>query len=79
MAEAGDVFLAAIRHSVYQRSLPLATRDLRIARSPLKNFAGLSGAAAVVTDELFTPERAARWIPLRTPHGNPGLAGPAYS
>ena len=79
VAEAGDVFLAAIRHSVYQRSLPLATRDLRIARSPLKNFAGLSGAAAVVTDELFTPDRAARWIPLRTPHGNPGLAGPAYS
>ena len=80
VAEAGDVFLAAIRHSVYQRSLPLATRDLRIARSPLKNFAGLSGAAAVVTDELFTPERAARWIPLRTPHDNPGLAGadPVY-
>ena len=79
VAEAGDVFLAAIRHSVYQRSLPLATRDLRIARSPLKNFAGLSGAAAVVTGELFRPDRAARWIPRRTPHGNPGLAGAADS
>lgn len=76
VAEAGDVFLAAIRHSVYQRSLPLATRDLRIARSPLSNFAGLRGAAAVVTDELFMPDRAARWIPRRTPHDNPGLAVP---
>jgi glucokinase-like ROK family protein len=74
VAEAGDVFLAAIRHSVYQRSLPLATRNLRIARSPLKNFAGLAGAAAVVTDELFRPDRAARWIPRGTPHDDPGLA-----
>jgi glucokinase-like ROK family protein len=74
VAEAGDVFLAAIRQSVYQRSLPLATRDLRITRSPLSNFAGLSGAAAVVTDELFTPDRAAQWIPRRTPHGDLTLA-----
>ncbi len=74
VAEAGDVFLAAIRQSVYRRSLPLATRDLRIARSPLSSFAGLSGAAAVVTDELFKPDRAARWIPRQTPHGDPSLA-----
>ena len=74
VAEAGDVFLAAIRESVYRRSLPLATRDLRITRSPLNHFAGLSGAAAVVTDELFKPDRAAQWIPRRTPHGDPALA-----
>lgn len=74
VAEAGDVFLAAIRQSVYRRSLPLATRDLRIARSPLSNLAGLSGAAAVVIDELFKPDRAAQWIPRRTPHGDPALA-----
>ena len=74
VAEAGDVFLASIRQSVYQRSLPLATRDLRITRSPLSNFAGLSGAAAVVTDELFKPSRAAQWIPRRTPHGDVALA-----
>jgi glucokinase-like ROK family protein len=74
VAEAGDVFLAAIRQSVYRRSLPLATRDLRIARSPLNNFAGLAGAAAVVTDELFKPDRAAQWIPRQTPHGYPSLA-----
>ena len=73
VAEAGDVFLAAIRQGIYQRSLPLATRDLRIARSPLSNFAGLSGAAAVVTDELFKPHHAAQWIPRRTPHGDPAL------
>lgn len=74
VAESGDAFLAAIRQSVYSRSLPLATRDLRIARSPLSNFAGLIGAAAVVLDELFLPERVALWIGPRSPHGHPELA-----
>ena len=74
VAESGDSFLAAIRQSVYSRSLPLATRDLRIARSPLSNFAGLTGAAAVVLDELFLPERVALWIGPRSPHGYPELA-----
>ncbi|WP_424767680.1 ROK family protein [Paenibacillus sp. sgz302251] len=29
-SEFGDIFLASLRQGVYQRSLPLATRDLRI-------------------------------------------------
>lgn len=74
VAEAGDVFLAAIRQSVYSRSLPLATRDLRITRSPLSHFAGLSGAVAVVIDELFQPSQIAQWIGQRSPHGHPELA-----
>jgi predicted NBD/HSP70 family sugar kinase len=74
VAAAGDVFLATIRHSIYSRSLPLATRDLRITRSPLSNFAGLTGAAAVVIDELFKADRVARWIEQRSPHGHPELA-----
>ncbi len=73
VAEAGDVFLATIRQTVYHRSLPLATRDLRITRSPLSH-SGLSGAAAVVIDELFQPERLARWIGQRSPNGHPELA-----
>jgi glucokinase-like ROK family protein len=74
VAQAGDVFLAAIRQSVYGRSLPLATRDLRITRSPLSTSAGLSGAAAVAIDELFQPDRVAQWIGQRSPHGHPELA-----
>lgn len=74
VAEAGDVFLAAIRQSVYSRSLPLATRDLRITRSPLSTSAGLSGAAAVAIDELFQPGRIARWIGKHSPHGHPEIA-----
>jgi predicted NBD/HSP70 family sugar kinase len=57
VAEAGDVFLAAIRHSVYQRSLPLATRDLRIARSP---------------EELRRAQRRGGRRHRRTVHAGPG-------
>ena len=74
VAQAGDVFLATIRQTVYRRSLPLATRDLRIMRSPLSHSAGLSGAAAVVIDELFQPTRVASWIGQRSPYGHPELA-----
>ncbi|WP_232376899.1 ROK family protein [Amycolatopsis aidingensis] len=73
VAGAGDLLLAAIRESVYRRSLPLATRELRIARSTLSDQAGLVGAAFMVIDELFTPERLAHWVDPGSPAGFPGL------
>lgn len=69
VAAAGDMLLAAIRESVYHRSLPLATRDLQISLSPLGDQAGLSGAAAMVTDELFAPSQIARWLDREGPAG----------
>jgi glucokinase-like ROK family protein len=56
VANLGDRFLAAIREMVYRRSLPLATRALRIERSHLGARAGVVGAAHVVLDQLFAPE-----------------------
>lgn len=53
-AGAGDTLLAAIRETVYRRSLPLATRELRIVASGLGPMAGVIGAATVVADELFS-------------------------
>ena len=70
----GDLLLAAIRQAVYRRSLPLATRDLRIARSQLGDRAGLMGAGFMVVDELFSRERLGRWILGGTPAGRPALA-----
>ncbi|NMH98786.1 ROK family protein [Pseudonocardia sp. K10HN5] len=70
----GDLLLASIRHAVYRRSLPLATRDLQIARSPLSGRAGLLGAAFMVVDELLSRERLGRWIGHGTPAGRPTLA-----
>ena len=74
VAAAGDLLLAAIRESVYRRSLPLATRELQISFSPLGDEAGLRGAAAMVTDELFAADKIARWAAKGSPAGMPELA-----
>jgi predicted NBD/HSP70 family sugar kinase len=47
--------LAAVRETVYRRSLPLATRHVQIVNSKLGADAGLLGAAHVVSDALFAP------------------------
>jgi predicted NBD/HSP70 family sugar kinase len=78
VAAAGDRWLATIRESVYRRSLPLATRDLRIIRSPLDDRAGLMGGAFMVVDELFSRERLGRWIGRGSPAGRPDLVSPAF-
>ena len=75
VAASGDQFLAAIRQSVYARSLPLATRELRLTISPLGDQAGLRGAGFMVADELFKRELLGAWLPDGTPAGRPELAG----
>lgn len=76
VAASGDQLLASIRHAVYRRSLPLATRELRISRSPLAERAGLMGASFMVIDELFSRERLGRWLDNDSPAGKPELAAP---
>jgi hypothetical protein len=53
VADAQEQLLASIREVVYQRSLPLATRHLRIVPSPLEDRAGVIGAAAMVTERVL--------------------------
>jgi predicted NBD/HSP70 family sugar kinase len=53
VADAQEQLLAGIREVVYQRSLPLATRHLRIVRSPLADRAGVIGAAAMVIEHVL--------------------------
>jgi len=74
VAVAGDMYLATIRQSVYRRSLPLATRDLRIVRSSNIETIGVQGAAFVVLDEVFSRARLGRWIDDGTPAGRPDLS-----
>jgi glucokinase-like ROK family protein len=74
VAEAGDLLLAAIRQVVYRRSLPLATRNLRIVQSPLSSTAGLIGASAMVVDELFSRRLLGHWLGSGSPVGKPELA-----
>jgi glucokinase-like ROK family protein len=74
VALAGDMILASIREAVYRRSLPLATRELRIDRSTLTPDPALSGAAHMVLDELFSRKRLGRWLPVGSPSGYPEIA-----
>jgi predicted NBD/HSP70 family sugar kinase len=76
VAAAGDMYLATIRQSVYGRSLPLATRELRIVRSSSLDTIGLLGAAFVVLDQLFSRQLIGRWINSGSPAGMPSLTGP---
>jgi glucokinase-like ROK family protein len=69
VAGVGDSLIAAIREVVYARSLPLATRDLLIARSSLSDEAGRIGAATIVADELFSRARITTWLPAGSPAG----------
>jgi glucokinase-like ROK family protein len=74
LALAGDLLLASVRETVYRRSLPLATRDLRILRSTLTPDPALPGAAHMVLDELFSRHRLGRWLPAGSPAGFPEIA-----
>jgi predicted NBD/HSP70 family sugar kinase len=73
VAAAGDALLASIRENVYRCSLPLATRDLQISFSPLGDQAGLRGAAAMVTDEVFAPAHIVQWLAHGSPAAMTGL------
>ena len=69
LANSPDQLLAAIRETIYRRSLPLATRDLLIQRSSLGGLAGVIGASAMVVDQLFARDTIARWIEAGEPAG----------
>ncbi len=75
LAETGDLLLAAIRQAVYDRSLPLATRDLRITRSFDNDTVGVTGSAFTVIDEIFAPGA----LEQRIGQGRPDLNLPAHS
>lgn len=75
VANAGDQFLASIRQAIYERSLPLATRDLRIVRSELGDLAGVYGAAALVSDQLLSSDLLPQWIDRASPIDMPSLPG----
>ena len=62
VANSPDQLLAAIRETVYRRSLPLATRDLLVQRSSLGSLAGVIGASSMVMDQLFSRESIGGWL-----------------
>ncbi len=62
VASSGAVYLAIIRQTIYERSAPLATRDLVVHLSRLRDKAGVTGAASMVLDQLFSATRLEQWV-----------------
>jgi len=54
LAQAHEQLIAGIRETVYARSLPLATQDLRIVASVAGPRAGMIGASALVCDQVLS-------------------------
>jgi len=77
VAQSSDVLLAAIRQTVYAKSLPFATRRLEITNAQLGADGGVIGVATMVVDELLSPGRFVAWTPFGAPAGRPDIAGPA--
>ena len=55
IAEAHAQLLAGVREGIFSRSLPLATRDLRIVPSRLGDRAGVTGAAITAIEQVLSP------------------------
>lgn len=62
LARADQHLLAGVLELVYQRSLPLATRQLQIHASRLDEAAGIIGTAQLVIEAQLQPEAVGRTI-----------------
>lgn len=72
LASAGDHLIAGARELIYQRSLPLATRDLRIIPTKFRSRAGIAGAVYLVLDKVLDPASIDRALSAgRTPFAGP--------
>ncbi|HSV65563.1 MAG TPA: ROK family transcriptional regulator [Mycobacteriales bacterium] len=54
LAKLDEALLTGIRSRIYQRALPLATRELRIETSKLGDRAGVTGASSLARDHLLS-------------------------
>jgi predicted NBD/HSP70 family sugar kinase len=55
LPSAGPQLLSAVRESIFQRTVPLATRELTITTSSLGADAAIQGARHLVIDQTFSP------------------------
>lgn len=56
MAMHGTVLIDAVRERIYERTVPLATRELFIVTSALGPIAALQGARHLVVDQVFSAD-----------------------
>jgi predicted NBD/HSP70 family sugar kinase len=56
LVEAHEHFMVSLKESLYQRTQPLATRDLQVLTSSLGDRAGVVGAARLIVEDVFSAE-----------------------
>jgi predicted NBD/HSP70 family sugar kinase len=66
LAEAPQQLLAGVREAAIGRSLPMATRDLRMGSTQLGARAGVIGAAVMVIEHVLDPENVDRAVHQHT-------------
>lgn len=66
-----EIVEARVREVVYQRSLPIATKQLTIATTSLGRDAGLAGAAHMIVDHVLEPATMLGWYRPGDPAGRP--------
>jgi predicted NBD/HSP70 family sugar kinase len=66
LSEAPQQLLAGVREAAIGRSLPMATRDLRVATTRLGVRAGMIGAAVMVIEHVLAPENVDRAVHQHT-------------
>ena len=62
IAEAHAQLLAGVREGIFSRSLPLATRDLRVVPCRLGDRAGVTGAAITAIEHILAPAAVDRTL-----------------
>jgi predicted NBD/HSP70 family sugar kinase len=71
IAAASDDLLAGVRSGVYNRAMPLATRNLTLAHSVLGPVAGVVGGAVSAIEHVLSPEGLTHALMTgSTPHGS---------
>jgi predicted NBD/HSP70 family sugar kinase len=66
LSEVPQQLLAGVREAAIGRSLPMATRDLRMGSSRLGARAGVVGAAVMVIEHVLAPENVDREVQRHT-------------
>ena len=56
LGQTHEQLLAGVREVIFERSLPLATRDLRTVPSALGDRAGVIGASILVIEHVLAPD-----------------------
>ena len=71
----GNLFIGAIRESIIRRSLHLATYELNVCISELKEKSGPIGAGTLILDHIFSSEEFPHTIERMFQNSSPSAAG----